>query len=86
MTGKNENVAYSKSECDLELYPNGNDIRIECYPDSLRVIDMAQYIKMHVVAPKGKSHFRVKIIVESILDYKSNRYDMEKQSERLTND
>lgn len=80
----NENIIQSKGECDLVIEPNGNNLRIECHPNTMLVIDAAGYIKLQLHSgTKNRTAFRIKIIAETFLEYKANRYDMERQTERI---
>lgn len=80
----NENIIQTKGKCEFVIEPNGNYIRLECHPNTMLVIDAAGYIKLQLHSgTKNRTAFRVKIIAETILEYRVNRYEMERQTERI---
>lgn len=79
----NRNLIQSESECVVEMGNVNEYLRLDYTGDSLRVTDNAGYIKLHAFAPKGKGKFRVTIKVENIRQYEVNRYNMERQTERI---
>lgn len=79
----NKDLIDGKAECVVVMDNTNHYLRIDYTGDSLRVSDNGAFIKLYCFAPNLKGKFRVTIKVENILEYKSNRYDMERQSERI---
>jgi hypothetical protein len=71
----NENLKESTAKTIVLMSQQSPSIRIDHTGDSLRVSDLAGYIKLHAFAPGGKGNFRVTITVESIDSYAQRSYD-----------